>query len=422
MQISSEITLNNNFTAKIKNNANYFWLGFVIYTISYSVYITFEDSGYFIIFGSLQSLGIVLMVLSSIGLIRWKFNSDYLKVTFSIYMFWMITIVMRGFLFDFQFIKDMLFNPIFGIFLYLTPLVLLFPRDIRFYKKVFEISYYLNIAYLLLVLFFSKDLIFDFGTNVRGQNLLENFSRNLGIPGGILLLTYNCQSKKKRLLALLVIVVTLIISIIRARRGLLFMSVSILAFSFYLYYSTSRTRFVVFIFSIFLFFLLTIWGIKLYMDYRSTLFNNITTRISEDTRSQVHIYFMLDMDNRDWIIGKGINGKYYCPGIDNITGQREVIETGFLQIILKGGIISLVLLMLIIIPAIFKGLFYSRNLLSKAAAVWLLLFLLFSYPGIITTFTLHYIFVWISIGICYSQEIRSMPDNRIVELLSMKSI
>ena len=98
-----------------------------------------------------------------------------------------------------------------------------------------------------------------------------------------------------------------------------------------------------------------------------------------------------------------------------------MIETDYLNIILKGGIISLVLLFMIAIPAIIKGLFYSKNILSKAAAFWIILWFMELYPANVNSFSLNHILVWISIGICYSKEIRSHSDSYVSEALSGES-
>jgi hypothetical protein len=121
------------------------------------------------------------------------------------------------------------------------------------------------------------------------------------------------------------------------------------------------------------------------------------------------------MNTQDWIIGKGMNGKYFCPGIDvnDRTGYRRIIETDYLNIILKGGIISLGLLILILVPAIIKGLFYSKNLLSKAAAFWIFLWLIDLYPASVNAFSLNNLLVWLSIGICYSKTIRNISESGI---------
>jgi hypothetical protein len=70
------------------------------------------------------------------------------------------------------------------------------------------------------------------------------------------------------------------------------------------------------------------------------------------------------------------------------------------------------------VPAMFKGLFYSKNILSKAAGIWILLWLTDLYPATINTFTLNYLLVWISVAICYSKTIRNMPDSAIKEIFA----
>jgi hypothetical protein len=143
-------------------------------------------------------------------------------------------------------------------------------------------------------------------------------------------------------------------------------------------------------------------------------------RGDEDTRSAVEIYFYDDMKTKDWIIGKGINGEYFAPDIEKeqLTNYRSNIETGYLQTILKGGLISLGLFILIAVPALLKGIFYSRNILSKAAGIWILMALINSYPSTVNTFTLRYLLVWISIGICYSKEIRQMENSYIKDIIN----
>ena len=416
-----EIKIENKSNNKINNAIYYFWIGFVIYSLSYTI--ATSGSVSFIICQSLQIFGLLLIVPSVIILIQWKFDNNYLKVIGIIYFCWSFIVIIRGFLFDYQFIKEILFDATFGIFLYFAPLILLFPRNLFYYKKAFGVIVILGITYIIFNLLFLKDLLYPYGDNTRSQAILEYFSQNLSLPSGLLLMTYMYHSKKRRLLALFVIVLTFLLAIIRARRGLMFMSINILIFSYFIYYYAHKVKIIIFLFSLLLILFMYFWGAKIYNENRNGLFAYITERLDEDTRTEVEEYFYQDMNTQDWIIGKGINGQYFCPGIDNnnVTGYRQVIETGFLQIILKGGIISLGLLLFIAIPAIIKGLFYSKNMLSKAAGIWIFLFLIDSYPATLTTFTMNYLLVWISIGICYSNEIRSMSESRIKEIFSTKS-
>lgn len=152
------------------------------------------------------------------------------------------------------------------------------------------------------------------------------------------------------------------------------------------------------------------------------IFNFLIERGEEDTRTGVEVWMYADMSPTDWVIGKGIKGQYYCPVVENVNdaegaGYRDNIETGYLQIILKGGIISLALLLLMFVPAVYKGLFKSKNVLSKAAALWIFLWIIYLYPSGGIVFTMNYVLVWIAVGICYSEKIRNLPDSTIKNYL-----
>jgi O-antigen ligase len=134
-----------------------------------------------------------------------------------------------------------------------------------------------------------------------------------------------------------------------------------------------------------------------------------------------------DMSSADWVIGKGIKGKYYCPIVDNVNdaegaGYRDNIETGYLQIILKGGILSLALLLLMFIPAVYFGLFKSKNVLAKASSLWIFLWIVYLYPSGGIVFNMNYVLVWVAAGVCYSEKIRKLTDEEIRPYLQIRSL
>ena len=47
-----------------------------------------------------------------------------------------------------------------------------------------------------------------------------------------------------------------------------------------------------------------------------SIFGFAIDRGNEDTRTGVEEYFYNDMNTKDWILGRGINGEYYCPDIE----------------------------------------------------------------------------------------------------------
>jgi len=396
-----------------------FWAGFIIYTIGFTLS-TSSDPDY-LLCNALQVLGIVLLLPAACRLIAPDWESSYLKFLFPLYCIWLLGVVLRGFSLNYGFIKSTLFNPFGGVFLYVAPLILLFPRHPVFYKAIFKVVLILGLFYMLQVVLNLQDLLnLD---SLAGKGMTEYYIKTLALPSGFLLLTYSYQSNKRKLIAFFVIVFTILLATFRARRGLMFMSGSVLLFYCYIFIYLNKRQFTQILFSVLLLALIGAFGYSIFTDKSLDAFDFAKERLEEDTRSEVEMYYYADMETEDWLVGRGLSGLVAAPvGImdDHVEGKpgyRDGIETDYLNIILKGGLVSLGLLLLIAVPAMFKGLFFSQNVLSKAAGLWILLWLLSLYPSTVTTFTLNYLLVWISIGICYSKTIRSMPEDELVALM-----
>src|SRR5690606_9634390 len=108
------------------------------------------------------------------------------------------------------------------------------------------------------------------------------------------------------------------------------------------------------------------------------LFELLAKRGVEDTRSGIERYFYGDMEGMDWIIGRGMRGEYYSPTV-GAGSYRGTIETDYLNMILKGGLINLIIIVLTLVPAIFNGIFRSTNTLSTAAGIWIFFWMLNTY-------------------------------------------
>jgi hypothetical protein len=398
-----------------------FWIGFIIYTLIYTVSVTgYIPLSLIIVFQIIQFSAMFLIIISAFVLIRFEFSNTYLLVFFVLYCIWQFTIIVRGFIFEVEYIKTSLLDAWFGIFIYFVPVVSLFPNRISSLNKVFNVIILLGIFYLLFDLFFIEELVSPYGGNRLAQALVEYFSRNLSIPCGLILLTYLYHSNKMNFLSLSIIILTFLLAAIRARRGLMFMSMTIIVISYLVFYFSNRGKIIKIILSIIMVLSLGLYGAYVYSLQKSGAFGLLTSRLHEDTRSGVIANFYSDMKAKDLLIGRGVNGQYFCPGINEgnrITTYRSVIENGYLQIILKGGVISLVLLLAITIPAMIKGFFYSKNILSKGAAIWIFWFLINLYSSVNNTFILSYILVWISISICYESDIGSKTDDEIKKCL-----
>ncbi len=392
-----------------------FLLGFVIYTLGYTMSVTV--SPIFIVCDLMRLFGIGLILISSISLISLRFENRYLKILYTFYLLWLFTVVLRGFTLNYEFIKNTLFDPGSGVFLYSVPLILLITKPPIFYKFIFFIALVLGVFYLIHIGLGAPEFLDN--TDDSSRDRLEVFVKTLALPCGFLLMTFNYQPKKSRIIAFLVITAVFLFAVYRARRGLIFMSGSIFIFTFLIFIYLNKRKILLLIFSFLAGGLILGYAVTSLDIEDSKLLSKTIERGTEDTRSGVEDFYYADMQLKDWIIGRGMSGMVAAPiGIDvdsPTPGYRKGIETDYLNIILKGGIISLGLLLLIAIPAVIQGLFLSKNTLSKAAAFWIILWLISLYPSTVTTFTLNYILVWISIGICYSKSVRNMSDEVLKE-------
>lgn len=402
-------------TSKDLKFISIFWIGFFIYTIGYLIQIMGRLN--ILTTQLIQGLGLALILSTGIYLTQFKIKNKYLARLFAIYCIWQLIIIFRGVNFNFDSLKNELTDATYGILLYFAPLIILFPQNFKIYRKLFDFIIIFGVFFILFDIVFIEELL---DRSAQTQDVIEYFAKSLGIPCGFILLTYKYHNNKKIVISFCVMILALLFSIYKARRGLSFICLSILVTSYFLYLFSTKRKLLVIYLSI----LITIIGMfyisTKYQTNKNGLFSFISERGDEDTRTGVEIYFYNDMTAKDWLIGKGMNGEYFCPGIgeNQLTDYRNLVETGYLQIILKGGILKLLLYLLITIPALILGLFYSKNILSKASGFWILISLISLYPTTIESFSLPYFLIWISAGICYSEEIRQLSDKKIQNMLN----
>ncbi|NVO20120.1 MAG: O-antigen ligase family protein [Bacteroidetes bacterium] len=393
---------------------HYFWLGFIITTVNYTLMVCYSTPNKTFIY--FQILGILILVSASLKLVKFNIKNKYLKTVFILYLIWAAITVLRGFSMNKDYLMIFLVNAYSGIFLYLAPLILLIPLNLIYIKKLFNTIIVINIIYLLCSLFFIGQLLGS--DSESGQQILENLARFLSIPCGFILLLNSYQSKGRNIIPLITLLLTLLFAVARARRGLLFVTLNIGVFSFLFYYYANKGNLLKRFLPLALLPFFLVYASKFVETNKTNFLGNLYDRLDEDTRSGVVECYLLDMGSNDWLIGRGINGEYFCPLFpDSNTDYRDSIENDFLQIILKGGIVSLGILLLIGIPAAIKGLFFSNNLLSKAAGLWIIFWIVNMYPTTVTAFSLNYLIVWMCFGICFSPEIRRMPDDTIKDFL-----
>ena len=150
-----------------------------------------------------------------------------------------------------------------------------------------------------------------------------------------------------------------------------------------------------------------------------SVFRRLIYRAKDDTRSQVEVLFLVDMSSapaHDWVFGRGMDGGYYQMVEDlddnSITYDRKVIETGYLHMILKGGLVNVLLILLILFTAFFKG-FGSGKTLLKGLACFLLIYVLEMYmTNPISSFSVRAGIFWLIVSVCFQNNRVKGYENR----------
>jgi len=141
----------------------------------------------------------------------------------------------------------------------------------------------------------------------------------------------------------------------------------------------------------------------------------------------VYPAFFADMNTtKDWVLGRGLNGSYFTPIFVSVMkdvdpsnslgikpGYRVNIESGYLQTILKIGLIGLILELILALSAVYLGLFKSKNWFVKGLAFIIIGWLVSMFPFGLPEWSMSYMLFWLSIGACLSRETRMASSSKV---------
>lgn len=302
---------------------------------------------------------------------------------------------------------------------YLLPFVAIYTYRKVDLKLFIKISRWLTIAFIIYAIISYKDLMMlniiglqhftNTGINEYTTELFEFFNLLTSLIAPLVLfLMKDLISKKDWKYATLNIIVALLVAIIAGRRASSFAYVLVFIASYFVVFRKSASATINT-------FILAAIGITLI--YQMGFLDFFLSKIDDDSRSGVVENFYADMDTYTWIFGRGALGTYYDPSslFEMIDGNRTEIETGYLNMILKGGIIYLVLYVLVLLKAFYKGYFKTNNDLTKAFACMCLITCIELIPYGIQSFNLKYLSIWLGVGLCLNRQVRQMTNKEIKE-------
>jgi len=382
-----------------------FWTSIVLYSLGFLFYVSEHVFSQLCLLS--MGFGIIGIGFSLINLAKLSISNTYFRSIFILFMFWQFYTILRGIQeLNQPMLLSLFFSPYFFLH-YLVPLIILIPANIFFINRMFNFFSFLSISLFVVFVFFANDVLF---TN---PSFSEQMVWTLGTGAGFLLLTWYYHNNKIRFIAFFSVLLCFAISTIIARRNIMITFGNFIVFSIVIVLLSSKQSIRSKIYILTSIVLISILSYFIFMRYQEKVFEKITGHFSENTREIVFNAFLKDMSTKDLIVGKGFLGRYYCPGAENGVDNRFLIESGYLQTILKGGIISLVLFLLIAIPAAYLGIIKSKNILSKASGCIVVLWLIDMVPWGMPAINIRYILVWTCIGICYSKVIRNLTEGEI---------
>lgn len=377
-----------------------------------------------IITAVLCTIGLLYILYTVVLIKSWYFPLNGVEgLLYKLYMLLVIIMIIRGYMIDYSYqwislqglINFHFFSPFYILPYFLPLLIFIGIKRIEF-RTLLKLNNLFNLIFLVFFIFNIRTIYYDGLKQVvgvsdqNGWTGLASPTASFFTATGFFVLCKDFISKRQWIFNLLMLLLAIITFAIGARRGGVFMLL-LLAISVAFMYIQSfkgRTKIIGTI-SILIVVLLLIGA---YSQFENTVFRFINERGFEDSRSVVDSALLSQMNEFQLWFGKGLNGRYYLPLLqdDYLNGWRYGTETGFYNLVLKGGyVFALIYILVLLIPAL-KGIFMSKNSFTKALGIYILLSLVELYPFGWLKFDLKFFIIWLGVVLCWSPSIRRLNN------------
>lgn len=329
--------------------------------------------------------------------------------------------IIRGYLIDYNYqwislqglINYHLFFPYY-ILPYFVPLIIFVPYKYYDFRLFIKYSIIISITCIITFIIYYQDIIRSSTLQALGLGGEYGFGATFAemyIPVAFAVLCKKYIYTKYWLINSIGLLTSLITFAIAARRGSSAIVTCLFIFNLYFWIKSMKFKNKIRVIAIST---IIIVGL-LYIFLTSDSFTYIHQRGLEDTRSEVDKALLSQMNETELFFGKGLNGRYYFPLMEDdfLNGWRYGSETGFYNIVLKGGyLMAFTYILLLIYPAL-VGIFKSKNILCKALGFYIILSLIELYPFGWLAFNIKYLIIWIGVVLCYNKKIRALNDKQI---------
>lgn len=295
-------------------------------------------------------------------------------------------------------------------------------------KIIFRFAILYVVTSILFMLYFFDDFFLR-AADLKSILGIEGFSSYLygrpQEPGSMLypiafFLVYLSNIKRHwKYIILVAFIFSILAALLQGRRSSAFKTIAYFVIPFLVYHFHSFVKFLKILPAILI--VLYIFVHFSFSNFIEDHFTILASRIEMDTRSGTENDFFNDMHDVDWLFGRGLTGTFESPSVQNIDKlHRTEIETGYLNIILHGGLVMLLPLLCIMLYASYMGLTKSKNLFCKLCGAFSMFYAFGLYKlGGNISLTLNGFMLVCAARICCSYSWRNLSDGEILNALKL---
>lgn len=138
-----------------------------------------------------------------------------------------------------------------------------------------------------------------------------------------------------------------------------------------------------------------------------------------DTRTFLYVEEITSAMRNNYVIqgrsmARGYDSFYFGENDESKRGERASCETSILNIFNYFGVIGVIIYLWIFVSASYKAIAHSKNMYVPIIGVYVAFRWLFGWVEDFSNFDLNYLFLWIMIGICFSEKYRNMTNQEFV--------
>lgn len=342
---------------------------------------------------------------------------------FFLLMFWSIIVIARSFSLS---VQDWVtnFGNVYMALAWFSPILIILGQKIENWKVIFHALFFM--FKLMVISLFFLPFYIDVG------KLKTEWSWLLRPLNFMLLIGIKRFRAIKRLIVYLTFIIYILIGVLTEQR-LEFIYLAILIFLIFidsLYQIKLKRK----ILKIIFFSAVTITITVFTYGYKNL--NDILIQYIEYQDTRVFLYEELfeELNVNEKIIGRGSLGTYYSHFMEHTkyytinilkyewwgdSSTRITIEVGYLQMILKGGIILFFLTAYFMLKASYLGIFKSKSKFVKRLGVYIFILSVLSLISFRPAFTPTFILLWMAIGTVLNKHNRSLTDEEVENLIKI---